>query len=125
MPLICLEGASAVGKTTTCSEIEKRYHAYIIPEVNFLFERPKVESRTWYVERQVERWQIAQEKLITHDIVIFDGDIFQPLSYNWCFDFQVFNQSLEFLADFYRKKFLKRKSGFLINIFTFLLITKI
>ena len=41
MGIIAFEGASAVGKSTTCCELEKNYGAYIIPEVNSLFERPK------------------------------------------------------------------------------------
>lgn len=104
MSLICLEGASAVGKTSTSNEIAKRANTYIIPEVNLLFVRPKVESKTWYLERQIERWKIAQEKLKTYDTVILDGDIFQSLSYNWCYDFNLYNQSLEFIAGFYRNE---------------------
>ncbi|MEC2554936.1 chloramphenicol acetyltransferase, partial [Bacillus tropicus] len=46
MGIIAFEGASAVGKSTTCRELEKNYGAYIIPEVNLLFERPKNEHRT-------------------------------------------------------------------------------
>ena len=42
MGIIAFEGASAVGKSTTCRELEKNYGAYIIPEVNSLFERPKM-----------------------------------------------------------------------------------
>lgn len=42
MGIIVFEGASAVGKSSTCRELEKNYGAYIIPEVNFLFERPKM-----------------------------------------------------------------------------------
>lgn len=104
MSIICLEGASAVGKTTTSIAIAKRTSTYIIPEVNLLFERPKKETKTWYLERQVERWQIAQEKVKEYDTVILDGDIFQPLSYNWCFDYKLYNQSLDFLYKFYLRE---------------------
>ncbi|MGF3103042.1 AAA family ATPase [Rossellomorea sp. DUT-2] len=104
MALICFEGASAVGKTTTANEIARKTNTYIIPEVNLLFKRPKNESKTWYLERQVERWHIAQEKLKEYDTVILDGDIFQPISYNWCFDFKLFNQNLDFIYDFYLKE---------------------
>lgn len=62
MAIICLEGASAVGKTTTSHEFARMKNTYIVPEVNLLFERPKSETNTWYLERQVDRWQIAQEK---------------------------------------------------------------
>lgn len=104
MSLICLEGASAVGKTSTSNEIAKRTNTYIIPEVNLIFERPKVESKTWYLERQIERYQIAHEKLKTYDTVILDGDIFQPMSYNWCYDFNLYDLSLDFIAEFYRNE---------------------
>ncbi|OAK68454.1 hypothetical protein [Lederbergia galactosidilytica] len=104
MAVICLEGASAVGKTTTSQEIARKTNAYVVPEVNLLFERPKNEPKTWYLERQVERWQMAQEKQSEYDMVILDGDIFQPLNYNWCFDFKVFNQSLAFIYEFYREE---------------------
>jgi adenylate kinase family enzyme len=104
MAVICFEGASAVGKTTTANEIAKKTNTYIIPEVNLLFKRPKNESKTWYLERQVERWHTAQEKLKQYDTVILDGDIFQPISYNWCFDFKLFNQNLDFIYDFYLKE---------------------
>ena len=112
MSLICLEGASAVGKTSTAGEIAKRTNSYVIPEVNLLFERPKVESKTWYLERQIERWQIAQEKLKSYDTVILDGDIFQPLSYNWCYDFTLYNQNLHFIAEFYRTELKKGRLSF-------------
>lgn len=104
MSLICIEGASAVGKTTTSHEFAKRTNAFIVPEVNLLFERPKLESKTWYIERQIERWLIAQEKLKTYDTVILDGDIFQLLSYNWCFDFKLYNHSLDFISGFFRNE---------------------
>lgn len=80
MGIIAFEGASAVGKSTTCCELEKNYGAYIIPEVNSLFERPKNEHRTWYFEKQVERWNIAVQKSEQYELVILDGDIYQPLS---------------------------------------------
>lgn len=104
MSLICLEGASAVGKTSTSREFAKTTNTFVIPEVNLLFERPTVESKTWYLERQIDRWQMAQEKLEMYDNVILDGDIFQPLSYNWCYDFNIYNQSLDFIADFYQNE---------------------
>lgn len=112
MGVICLEGASAVGKTTTANSLAIKTNTYVIPEVNLLFERPKFESNTWYLERQVERWQIAQQKLTEYDTVILDGDIFQPLSYNWCFDFKIFNQSLDMIFNFYLKEIVAGRLNF-------------
>ncbi|WP_144476631.1 AAA family ATPase [Bacillus thuringiensis] len=112
MGIIAFEGASAVGKSTTCRELEKNYGAYIIPEVNSLFERPKNEHRAWYFEKQVERWNIAVQKSEQYEFVILDGDIFQPLSYNWCFHFDIFNQPLSLIENFYKEKMLNREIGF-------------
>lgn len=102
MPIICLEGASGAGKSTTSRELMKRWDAYIVPEVNELFKRPLVMPENWYFERQVERWKIAQEKIQQHEWVVLDGDVFQPFWYNWSYNFEVFGQSLEEISDFYR-----------------------
>ncbi|WP_088078536.1 AAA family ATPase [Bacillus mycoides] len=112
MGIIAFEGASAVGKSTTCRELEKNYGAFIIPEVNFLFERPKKAHRTWYFEKQVERWNIAVQKSQQYELVILDGDIYQPLSYNWCFHFDIFNQPLSLIENFYKEKLIDREIGF-------------
>ena len=100
-----------MGKTTTSKALAEQYAAYIIPEVNQLFERPNPEPTHWYFERQVERWTIAQEKLKTHELVVLDGDPFQPLWYNWSFDF-VGWQPLEILHDFYREQIAAQTLGF-------------
>ena len=112
MGIIAFEGASAVGKSTTCRELERNYGAFIIPEVNVLFERPRNEHRTWYFEKQVERWNMAVQKSHQYEIVILDGDIYQPLSYNWCFHFDIFNQPLSLIENFYKEKLIKREIGF-------------
>ncbi|MEK7016555.1 chloramphenicol acetyltransferase [Bacillus sp. FSL R9-9410] len=112
MGIIAFEGASAVGKSTTCRELERNYGAFIIPEVNFLFERPRNEHKTWYFEKQVERWNMAVQKSDQHEIVILDGDIYQPLSYNWCFHFDIFNQALSLIENFYKENLINREIGF-------------
>lgn len=111
MTLICLEGASGIGKTATCRNIAELYNAYVIPEVNFLFQRPNPELENWYLERQVERWQIAQEKLKSYDVVLFDGDIFQPIWYNWIYQGE-FPQTLPFLKEFYVNQMKRKHIGF-------------
>jgi thymidylate kinase len=110
MAIICLEGASAIGKTTTCREIEKRYNAYVVPEVNLLFQRPNPEPQKWYIERQVERWQIANEKLKSYDLVLLDGDVFQPIWYNWIYN--EYHNSLLFLKEFYATQIKAQNVGF-------------
>jgi hypothetical protein len=49
--VICLEGASAAGKTTLSHAIAARTGATVIPEVWALFERPSPEPPMRYLER--------------------------------------------------------------------------
>ena len=99
--ILCLEGASAAGKTTTCGALEERLGAAIIPEVNALFERRTPHPHDWYLERQAERYALARQSLGTHPMAVLDGDPFQPLWYNWSFGFKDL-QSLDRLRDFFR-----------------------
>lgn len=80
--------------------------------MNLLFERPKNEHRTWYFEKQVERWKIAVQKSEQYKLIILDGDIYQPLSYNWCFHFEIFDQPLSLIENFYKDKLVNREIGF-------------
>jgi hypothetical protein len=84
---------------------------YVVKEVIELFEIPENESTEWYLERQVERWFIANEKLKTHELVLLDGDIFQPLWYNWCYGFTQ-DRTLALLNNFYRKHLLNHTIDF-------------
>jgi len=99
--VICLEGASGIGKSTSSLYLNKHFNFKIIPEVNEMFERPIKESSTWYFEKQVERWRLAENESIKGDNVILDGDPMQPLWYNWIFSdlgFQPIEQVYEFYS---------------------------
>lgn len=77
-PIICFEGPSGIGKTTMCQQLSKAFN--IVPEVNLLFERPDNEPAYWYLDRQVERYDICNKSVKAS---ILDGDVFQPIWYNW------------------------------------------
>ncbi len=109
--IICLEGPSAVGKTTTCAALVAQKSAYVVPEVNALFERPANASPDWYLERQVERWKIAHTHSGDDRLVVLDGDVFQPFWYNWSFGFAEY-QPLEVLSAFYRRRIEAGVIGF-------------
>ena len=102
MPIICFEGASAAGKTTVAKFLGENFYARVIPEVNLLFERKRGEPQFWYFERQVERWQMASDAEKKGELVILDGDPFQPLWYNWAYDFD-FGEPFEEIVGFYRE----------------------
>jgi hypothetical protein len=99
--IICLEGASAAGKTTLSHAIAARTGAAVIAEVWALFERPSPEPPMWYLERQVERWRFAVEIAGEHGLSILDGDPFQPLWYGWAHGF-IEPHTLTTVTSFYR-----------------------
>jgi len=99
MSIICLEGASAVGKTTVCKLLEKE-HGYIrVAEVNELFKRSSNEPIDWYFKRQLERWKMANDISKNGDVALLDGDPFQPVWYNWIYSnegLQPINEVIKF-----------------------------
>lgn len=111
MPIICFEGASAVGKTSLSKYLSENFNAFVIPEVNLLFQRTPDEPEFWYFEKQVERWGLAVKASKNCQIVILDGGPFQPLWYNWAYNFDVL-QPLETIADIYREKLADGKIAF-------------
>lgn len=103
MPIICFEGPSAVGKTMTADTLKASYGAFVVPEVNQIFNRPEDAPAEWYLERQVDRWSVALEQGKSQHLVILDGDPFQPLWYCWAYDF-VGWQNLSFMEQFYQPR---------------------
>ena len=110
MTIVCFEGPSAVGKTTTARALSASNGIEVVPDVAALFERPSDEPADWYFERQVERWRRALEASRDRDVVL-DGDPFQPLWYNWAYDFEGWH-SLEQLDAFYRPRMVRRELAF-------------
>ena len=108
MSIACFEGPSAVGKTTTARALQTSHGIEVIPDVAGLFERASDEPAFWYFERQVERWQLAQRCSVD---VVLDTDPFQPLWYNWAYDFDDW-QSLEVLRTFYRPRIARKEIAF-------------
>jgi hypothetical protein len=118
MSIICFEGASAVGKTTIANCFKTICGAFVVPEVNLLFEKPENPLPEWYFECQIKRWQIAQEQSNSYRLVILDGDPFQPFWYSWAYSF-VGWQSLNFIKRFYQPKIQNETLGFPDKYFIF------
>ncbi|MEM6318628.1 MAG: chloramphenicol acetyltransferase [Bacteroidota bacterium] len=106
-PIVCFEGPSSVGKTTLCQVLSDNYQ--VVPEVNLLFERPKNESHYWYHEKQVERFAKCQQAPRTS---ILDGDIFQPIWYNWVCKYPTNFLPKNRTHQFYKTKVLEKKLAF-------------
>ncbi len=101
MTILCIEGPSAVGKTTVCRVLEDDHGFVRIAEVNEHFIRGPHEPPFWYFERQVGRWRMAQTISSAGGIALLDGDPLQPLWYNWIFA-QDAAQSMPDTLAFYR-----------------------
>ncbi|CAM1344500.1 DEAD/DEAH box helicase family protein [Tenacibaculum amylolyticum] len=95
---IILEGASGIGKTTLCKKLQNNYKT--IPEVNQLFERTNNSDNYWYLKKQIERFKIGNTSNIT---TIFDGDLFQPIWYNWIYNYPKEFLSAEKTHEFYKE----------------------
>ncbi len=104
---ICFEGPSAVGKTTLCQQFANSHE--IIPEVNLLFQRGEDENRYWYLERQVDRFKLATE---SPRPAIFDGDIFQPVWYNWIYRDRPNQLNQEEILNFYQTRIRSKEIKF-------------
>jgi hypothetical protein len=111
MPIVCFEGPSAVGKTTLATALAEHAAAYVVPEVNLLYQRPADASPTWYLERQLDRWTQAYTQRAVTSLVILDGDPFQPFWYNWVYHFAG-GSSLDTLVAFYRPHLCAGTLGF-------------
>lgn len=112
MTIVCLEGASGVGKSTVAARLGDLTGAAVVPEVNLLFERKADEPRFWYFERQAKRWRMAAgnaEKV--GQISVLDGDPFQPLWYNWAYRYD-FGEPAGEIHCFYARMLVEGKIGF-------------
>lgn len=106
-PIICFEGPSGVGKTTMCNLLSEKFN--VVPEVNLLFDSSVNESEYWYLERQVERYQMCHESEM---VSILDGDIFQPIWYNWVCDYPSDFLSKIETHEFYRRELIEGNINF-------------
>jgi deoxyadenosine/deoxycytidine kinase len=75
--IVTLEGAPAVGKSTIASMLSSE----AIAEVNVLFGKMTAGSHEnqWYLQRQLDRWQLAKAADQANRLAVLDGDVFQPL----------------------------------------------
>lgn len=105
--LISFGGASAIGKTTLCQSFSNTH--LIIPEANILFKNEKREREFWYYQKQVERFQLAN---LSEKDAIFDGDIFQPIWYNWIYGYPSQFSSKEATHQFYLEKIMENEISF-------------
>jgi hypothetical protein len=83
--VICLEGLSAVGKTTLAETLARECGAAVVPEIDASGAPPPGNSAAWFVERHAEQWCHARELAARAPFAVLDGDPFKGLWYNWVY----------------------------------------
>jgi thymidylate kinase len=82
-PIICLEGMSAVGKTTLARALAAEYGAAVVPELDGSGAPPISSAEPWFTERHSEQWLRACALRAGAPFVVIDCDVLQGLWYNW------------------------------------------
>jgi thymidylate kinase len=84
-PIVCLEGPSAVGKTTLAAALARECGARVVPELEASGAPPVGSSAEWFAARSAERWRKARGLAAGAPFVVLDGDPFKGLWFNWVY----------------------------------------
>jgi len=80
--IICLEGPTAVGKTTLGAQLVAQYGAAVLPELDTSGAPPIAESAGWFVDRHAEQWRAARDRSAAAAFTVLDCDPLKGLWYN-------------------------------------------
>lgn len=83
--IICVEGPSAVGKTTLVAALASSMSGQVVPELDTLDAPPRSESAGWFADQSSRRWLEARALAAGTHAVLLDGDPFKGLWYNAVF----------------------------------------
>ena len=83
--IICVEGPSAVGKTTLVAALAASMSGQVVPELETINAPPRSESTGWFVDQSSRRWQEARALAAATQAVFLDGDPFKGLWYDAVF----------------------------------------
>ena len=113
MAIICLDGPSAVGKTSNSQRVAERMKGVAIQEAKgarYIPEHLTGWDRTqWLLDAQAERWSEAVEVERSGRLAVLDNDHFK-LYYDWVYGFVEGTEAG--LLDFYRNRLLEQQIGY-------------
>lgn len=81
-PIVCIEGPSAVGKTTLAASLAAATGAAVVPELDAGATPAVAESAAWFVDHHTSLWRRARALAADAPLVVLDGDPFKGLWYN-------------------------------------------
>ena len=81
--VLCLEGPSAVGKTTLAAALAAGCGAVVVPELDASDAPPVERSAAWFVDRHAEQWRRARDHAGRGVPAVIDCDPLKGLWYNW------------------------------------------
>ncbi|HEX8561291.1 MAG TPA: hypothetical protein VF668_24580 [Pyrinomonadaceae bacterium] len=109
--VVCLEGPSAVGKTTLAAALARECGAVVVPELDASGAPPPGHSAAWFVERHAAQWRRARELAAGAPFAVLDGDPFKGLWYNWVYSGEGWD-GVEAVAPLYRAQVEARSLAF-------------
>ncbi|HEX5727309.1 MAG TPA: hypothetical protein VFX98_17690, partial [Longimicrobiaceae bacterium] len=104
MPVLALEGASAVGKSTTARALADALSAEAVLEDDARFTGP-------YLERHLALWRWVAERSRAGRTVVLDGDPFKALWFGWVYPGEGWTP-LDALEAFYRPLLMRGEVAF-------------
>ncbi|HWS89631.1 MAG TPA: hypothetical protein VN282_21855 [Pyrinomonadaceae bacterium] len=99
--VVCIEGPSAVGKSTLAAALARGRGAAVVPELDAAGAPPVGRSSAWFVERHAGQWRLARELAARAPFAVLDGDPFKGLWYNWVYAAEGW-EGVETVAPLYR-----------------------
>ncbi len=83
--VVCVEGPSAVGKTTLARALAEAAGAAVVPELDARDAPPAAASAAWFVDGHAAQWRAARALAREAPFAVLDGDPFKGLWYHAVF----------------------------------------